>query len=165
MMGTAPVTDTKSIEQVQSLLAIIADPKAAKAALKQIADAQEAADAKLMAANAAASGLDQREADVTAREAKAKENEDALAKVMERQRVYVATTTADLETRIAAVTAREIAVSTVDNATADRERAVSNREAAIEDKEKNLQDAFDKAAAMQREYDGKLAAIRSLAGA
>jgi hypothetical protein len=165
MMGSSPVADTGSVDRVFALLSAVSDPKAAKAALSQLAEAQKQADAKLAASNAALADIAKREDAIGVREKAVVAGEGKLAKAIQKQKDYEAATNADLESRIAAVTAREIAVSKVDNANAERELAVSNREAAIAAKEANLQAAFDKAAATQREYDEKLAALRSLAGA
>jgi hypothetical protein len=162
MMGSGPVADTRSVEQVQSLLAIIADPKAAKAALAQLADAQKSADEKLAAANAKAADLDGREASISSREAAVAKGEIKLAAAVQKQKESADAMNADLTARIEAVTAREIAVSKVDNANAEREVSVSNREAAIAAKETNLQASYDEANAAKRKYDEALENLRSL---
>lgn len=162
MMGTGPVADTKSAEQVQSLLAIIADPKAAKAALADLAAAQKLADDKLAAANAASAGLDARDAALSTREVILTSDQDALAKAVDKQKAYEQATNSDWQVRIEAVTAREIAVSKVDNAAAERELAITNRELAVTDREAAIAVREGAAAQAQKKYEDALANMRSL---
>lgn len=166
MISLTPTGSPAETNAASTLLAIIADPEAAKKRLAElVAEKQAAEEAMQNARVAAVAAKEQRDAaDVSLAEAQRisaefdASHETRSKQLDERNDLIIATDTR-LKAYEAAVEAREKALG---EPLIAREKAVATREAELTEREAALKAREDEAAGIKDDYEAKLAKLKAL---